>query len=140
MSDVLLTNNPNGGEIEIANGRVAMTDGYESAAYLSLWGGNDEDAGSDRDTSKSWWGNIGEPTESQHRSKTQHLLRSMPLAPRNIRTIEDAAKSDLAWLLQYGASDISVSASIPALNTLSLLVIIKASGNEYTYRFNRTQE
>lgn len=126
MTDVLLRQSDNGGEITVEAGLVLLSEGLETAAYLSLFGGNEEDAGGDA-TELQWWGNLIETEPARiYRSETQHLIRSLPAVPRNLRRIEQAAARDLQWMLDTGvATAISVAATIPALNRVRLEVIIE---------------
>ena len=128
MTDVALFNTLDGGEITIENGVIELGGGLESAAYLSLFGGNQEDAG-ERDSNLQWWGNLIEPNEVRHqRSRTQHIIRSLPLIPLNLRRIEDAATLDLAWMIsEQVASSVVVTATMPALNRVQLDVEIIAA-------------
>jgi phage gp46-like protein len=125
-----------GGDIAFVDGAAVQCSGLSPAAYLSLFGGNEDDAGG-RDTSRQWWGNlIGEDT---YRSETQNLLRSMPATSGNLRKVEAAALRDLAWLVSSGAADsVTVAASIPALNALHVDVAVTAEGKQtkYTYSEN----
>ena len=129
MSDVLLFQTTDDGEIIVENGTVKLSAGLETSAYLSLFGG-DEDGG-------NWWGNIDElDPANQYHSKTQTLLQSIPAIPNNLLRIEDAAKSDLKWFIDKKvASSIEVSASIPALNKIKLVIKITANGKESTFEF-----
>jgi len=78
MSDVYLFQTNDDGEICIENGIVSLTGGLDTAAYLSLFGGNEQDDGS-QNTSLNYWGNILENDKAfQYRSQTQYLLRSIP--------------------------------------------------------------
>lgn len=128
MTDVLLRQTNDGGDITAEAGLLAMSDGLETAAYLSLFGGNEQDPG-DADSAESWWGNVGELEPArQYRSETQYLLRSLPAVPANLRRIEEAAERDLEWMLDSGiAKSIAVSASIPELNRVRVDVIITAA-------------
>lgn len=127
MTDVLLFHTEDGGEIRIENGRVEMTaSGLETAAYLSLFGGNEDDRGISADDSLQWWGNVDERVpERRYRSATQALLRALPLVSSTRRKVEEAAVRDLDWMISTGvASDVRATATIPALNRLHLRVEI----------------
>lgn len=135
--DVLLYQTPDDGEINIADGVVELSGGLESAAYLSLFGGNEDDDGS-KDNPASWWGNLTETQPvRQQVSRTQYLLRSIPALPVNLLKIEAAAKSDLAWFVSEGvASSVDVVASIPTVNRVDLVVTINADERESTIKFS----
>jgi phage gp46-like protein len=126
MTDVLLRETADGGEITVEAGLVLMSDGLETAAYLSLFGGNEDDAGDPASERLQWWGNFSESEPNRaYRSETQHLIRALPAVPSNLRRIEQAAGRDLAWMLAAGiAKSITAAASIPALNRVHLEVTI----------------
>jgi phage gp46-like protein len=131
MTDVLLRQTNDGGDIAAENGLVALSDGYESAAYLSLFGGNIDDAGDDGSRRAQWWGNLDEGDAARlYRSETQWLLRALPAVPSNLKRLEQAAGRDLAWFVSSGlATSVAVSASIPAVHRVRLTVnIVTAAG------------
>ena len=136
QGDVSLQQTNDDGEITVVNGVVTMSGGLETAAYLSLFGGNEDDDGS-RGNRKTWWGNLLEITsEKKYVSETQHLLQSIPATSSNLRKIEDAAKKDLNWFLSSNiASSVVVFASIPGANRVSLSVTINALGEETEFNF-----
>lgn len=125
MTDVLLRQTNDGGDLTLEGGLFAMSDGLETAAYLSLFGGNEQDPGN-ADSTEAWWGNIGETDpHRRYRSETQYLLRSLPAVPANLRRIEEAASRDLGWLIESAiAKSVNVSTSIPALNRVQIDVVI----------------
>jgi phage gp46-like protein len=133
---IKLRHTNDGGEIGFVDGAVVQCSGLEPAAYLSLFGGNEDDTGG-RDTSKQWWGNlIGGDT---YRSETQSLLRAMPATSGNLRELERAVVRDLTWLVLSKAADsVEASASIPAPNAVLVEVSIVAEGKQtkYTYSEN----
>jgi hypothetical protein len=120
QGDVLLFQTKDDGEINITDGLIEMSSGLETAAYLSLFGGNEDDDGSDENT-HNWWGNLSETEpEAQYRSQTQHLLQSLPATTGNLLRIQDAAEKDLAWL----SSSVSVVVTMPGLNKVKLTIQI----------------
>lgn len=136
QGDVKLFQTLNEGDITVEDGLVEMSGGLETAAYLSLFGGNEKDDGR-QNNSKTWWGNIDElDSARQYRSETQHLVESLPLITSNLRRVEDAATRDLQWFLDGNiANKVEVVASIPALNTLKLNIVIEALGEESRFEF-----
>ena len=136
QGDVILFQTTNNGDICVAGGIVEMSGGLETAAYLSLFGGNEDDDGRD-DNSAIWWANLNETGDSrQYRSETQNLLRALPSIPANLRRIEDAARRDLAWFLSDNiASKITVAASMPGLNRIRIIIDIEAVGEESQFDF-----
>lgn len=115
MRDVLLFQGPDGGEIELKGGIVTLTESPFNPIYISLFGGNLDDSGATSSNSKQWWGNFGERDEARHiRSRTQHLLISLPAISSNLKVIEEAVQADLAWMVGPIAKSFTVSASLPA--------------------------
>ncbi len=136
QGDVLLFQTDDDGEITVENGLVEMSGGLETAAYLSLFGGNEDDDG--RGASPlTWWGNLDEVDPvRQYRSETQNLLQALPATTGNLRRIEDAAGRDLAWFVgERVASSVTVAASIPGINRIKLKVDIEAVGEESSFEF-----
>lgn len=131
MTDVLLRQTPDGGEITVEGGLCLMSDGLEAAAYLSLFGGNEDDAGDVASERRQWWGNLDETDPAgRYRSETGHLIRAAPAVPATLRRVEQAAGRDLAWMVSSGvALRVAASASIPALNRVRLdLTIVTPKG------------
>lgn len=123
QGDVVLCQTENDGDISVEGGIVAMSGGIETAAYLSLFGGNEDDDGSDGNPA-NWWGNIDETQpEREYHSETQHVLQALPATANNLLKVEAAAQRDLAWMLSVGAAtEIAAVASIPALNRLKITI------------------
>ncbi len=122
MSDVLLFQTPDDGDVSIDGGEFQLTDGLETAVYLSLFGGNWQDDGAEGNPLQ-WWGNSGvvDPDQRQ-RSRTQYLLQSLPATSGNLKRVEDAAVADLAWLPDQYA--VTISTSMPARNKVQFVVQI----------------
>lgn len=136
MTDVLLFQTPDNGDMEIEEGLVTLTPGLDTAAYLSLFGGNWKDDGS-QNNRQTWWGNLDETEPSKrYRSEAQFLLGTIPAIPRNLRRIEDAATRDLQWLLdERVASSLTVSASLVGLNRVKIEIVIRAEGDESQFSY-----
>jgi phage gp46-like protein len=139
-SDIHLRHTADGGEIDFLAGEAVMSDGLETFCYLSLFGGNELDSGLPSDVRLQWWGNLSEVDPARtYRSETQHLLRGLPAIPRNLTRVEDAAKNDLAALLDLKlATSVSASASIPALHRIALAITVEVAPGEH-YRFTFSQ-
>lgn len=134
--DVFLYQTDDGGEIDITDGVVTLSPGLETAAYLSLFGGNEDDDGR-KDSSRQYWGNLSE-TESaaQYRSETQHLLRSIPATSGNLKRLEDAAARDLLWFTaERIASAVTVAVALVGINRVSFTITIEAVGIESRFEF-----
>jgi phage gp46-like protein len=138
QGDVLLFQTDNEGDINVVGGLVEMSGGLETAAYLSLFGGNEDDTGIDsNDNPLTWWANLDETDPAlQYRSETQNLLQGIPATTGNLIRIEDAAKRDLAWFIEKKvASTIVVTASIPGINRIKIVIDIEARGEESSFEF-----
>lgn len=136
QGDVKLFQTNDEGEITVENGIVEMSGGLETAAYLSLFGGNEDDDGL-QDSSVTFWGNIDE-TESarEYRSETQHLLQALPSIPNNLKRIKAAAERDLDWFLsERVASTVDVAVSMPGVNKIKIVIDIEAEGEEFRFEF-----
>src|SRR5688500_5417460 len=136
--DVRLFQTPDGGDIAFVAGEPAMDAGLETAAVLSMFGGNELDPGLAGDTTHTWWANLGERLESRkYRSETQHLLRALPVTPANIKRVEDAASRDLTWMVEELTASIAISVSIPALNKWQIDAAIEVRSRKYEYAFKQ---
>ena len=136
QGDVKLFQTVDDGEITVVDGVVEMSGGLETSVYLSMFGGNEDDTGSDGNP-HTWWGNLDETGPvRQYRSETQNLLQSLPATTGNLRRVEDAANRDVAWMLEIGvASSITILASLPRLNVIQIDVQIQAVGEESQFTF-----
>ncbi len=136
QGDVLLFQTIDDGDMLVENGIAQMSGGLETTVYLSMFGGNEDDPGQS-DTTETWWGNLDEIDPArQYRSATQNLLQALPATARNLRRVEDAAESDLAWMVTEGAaSAVKTEATIPALNRVQIDVNIVAIGGEETFTY-----
>lgn len=136
QGDVSLFQTNDGGEITVENGIVQMSGCFVTAAYLSLFGGNEDDDGSSKNAN-NWWGNLDENDSSlQYRSETQNLLQALTATTGNLQRIEDAVNRDLAWFIDKKiASSITVLVTMPAINTIDINVSIVADGVESSFNF-----
>ena len=137
--DVLLYQSNDNGEVNVENGLIEMTAGLEVMVYLSLFGGNEDDPGGS-DVSLQYWGNFNETDPGrQYRSETQHLLRSLPPTSGNLRKVEEAAKRDLKGMLDAGIiTELSVSATIPAVNRVQITTNLNANGESVSLVYLET--
>ena len=129
FGDVLLFQTNDDGNINVSSGITEMTSGFETAVYLSLFGGNEDDNGQESNP-KQYWGNLLEnQPDRKYRSQTQFLLRSIPISSGNLRRIDEAVRSDLQWLLNGNiASELSVITTIIGKDKIKITVSIFADG------------
>jgi hypothetical protein len=95
QGDVLLYMEENSGNMQVENGVTTMDVGYKTMLVLSLAGGNEFDDGSESTVNLQWWGNEGEPAESQLRSYFNGVVWGLPFNSSNLRVFEDAARKDI---------------------------------------------
>lgn len=135
MSDILLKQTPDGGECVIANGQLLMSEGLETAAYLSLFGSNSDDSGLSADDAIEWWANKIEPDPARkQRGQFQNLLATRPLTPANLQLFEEAAAADLAWFEDEIADSVAVVATMPGINTVLLAVAFVINGKTTAFK------
>ena len=78
QGDVKLFQNADGGEVTVEDGVAEMSGGLETSAFLSLFGGNEDDDGL-RGSSATWWGNLDETQPARERVASSVLVSvSMP--------------------------------------------------------------
>ena len=118
MTDVLLFQTINDGDILVDSQGIALTEGLESSVYLSMFGGNEDDV--------TWWGNLSElDPVNQYIGQTAKAINVAIVTPSRVLPIKDAALADLAWIVAGGyAQEVTVSVGIPRVNTVSVLVTI----------------
>ena len=140
FGDVLLTHGPNQGTITVEDGITKMTGGWETAIYLSLFGGNIDDDGTTATLSKTYWQNHMENEPDRKLiSKTQYLLRSLPLTSSNIQVIETAVLDDLSWM-GPSTSSIEASVRITGVNRIEITVTIETVGDKQSFTFSANWE
>lgn len=125
QGDVLLYEDLDGGEINVEDGLVEMSGGLATAAYLSMFGGNEGDDGT-AGNRRNYWGNLGETQpERTYRSETQATLDTCQPIPANLIKIEDAAKRDLAWMVDSKVvASLVVEVSMPAPKRVKLALTV----------------
>lgn len=108
IGDMLVFSNNGLAELAQVAGQMVMTPGPESAIFLALQGGNEEDDGSSATESKQFWGNYGEPPEKQFRSRTLNILSSgVPINSGNVTNIVQAVVEDLGGT--FPTAEIAIS-------------------------------
>ena len=130
--DILLIEMPDGGDIVLESGLVKPCKDFSTAVYLSLFGGNKEDAGTVKNRC-TWWANtLKETPESEKMiSRFQAVIAGLPLSVKNIRKAETAAVLDLEWLKSGGVADEIIAAGkTKGKNTFVLSVEVKSKGQQ----------
>jgi phage gp46-like protein len=128
--DLLLFDTPDGGDVNIVNGVFVNDRAFNTAVYLSLFGGNKDDTGKVKNR-KTWWGNTldGVAENEKMISRFQAIIDGLPMSSKNIQEAETAASLDLKWISDEGMADkIEVSGTPASRNKFHLYVNIKTSG------------
>ena len=136
QGDVLIQQTNDGGEINIEGSLVEMTGGFETAFYLALFGGNQDDNGT-QNSKNNWWGNLTEENPDFHyRSQFQYLLKTLVPISGNLIRLENAAKSDLDVFKRQGAVDsLDVNISLVSTRKIEVIVTILADGENIEIKF-----
>lgn len=115
MGDVLLQSTLDGGDIVIENGLVKDCRNFDTAAYLSLFGGNKKDLNAR--PKETWWGNLipGTKRNEWMQSEFAATVNGLPLTSGNLLKARQAAERDLDWIKKDAGAD-KISASLKAEN------------------------
>lgn len=118
MTDVLLFQTDNDGDIAATSAGVELTDGLQTAVYLSMFGGN-EDA-------QPWWGDLSENDPANtYPARTAKAINAAIVTPSRMLPIKDAVLSDLSWVVAGGyAQAVDVDVTIPSVNAVKISVNI----------------
>jgi len=113
MSDLLLFQTNDGGEIEVINGFVTLTDDLQTASYLSMFGGD------------SWFANdLQENPASKMNAETGRVIETTNPSSSGLLAVEDAIKRDHAWMITEGlASAVDAEANLDG-STLTIIINI----------------
>lgn len=103
--DVLLRSSGDGATIVIEDGLVKDCRNFDTAVYLSLFGGNEDDLNARPE--KTWWGNLipgTRRTEWMH-SEFGASVTGRAITSGNLKMAGDAAKRDLEWVKNEAGAD-----------------------------------
>ena len=100
--DVLFTDTNDGGVLTVEDGLILCDKTFKTAVYLSLFGGNFEDDGV---TTEGFGACNVVEDKTKMVSKFQNIICSLPMTSKNLKLAEDAACSDLQWLIDDGIAD-----------------------------------
>lgn len=117
--DVKLIITKEGFDIDLKNNFVEMTSGFESAIFLSIFGGNEEDDYSEATKEKQFWGN--RLNGNQYRSRTLKFINGSYANAQNLQLLEKNILLDLNWFIEENIADtLEVDCSIPNFNELKI--------------------
>ena len=115
MTDIAIYESGSGGEINLLNGDIEMTDGLFNQPYLSHFGGNTEASttGEEQEGTErfDWWANalmFAQP-EAQMNSEVERALNNNALSSSGRSDIEQQAKKDIDFLSVLGEVSSTVS-------------------------------
>lgn len=113
--DVLLFQTLNGGDISITDGIAQMTQGLETAVYLSLFSPID-----------TYLNEAAETPDEKLSSQTEEVLNNKPQTSKNYQLLVQAVDADLKWLISNGsANSIEASAASDGLNRVIINISIE---------------
>lgn len=115
MGDVLLQSTLDGGDIVVENGLIKDCRNFDTAAYLSLFGGNKKDLNAR--PKETWWGNLipGTKRNEWMQSEFAATVNGLPLTSGNLLKARQAAERDLDWIKKDAGAD-KIFASLKAEN------------------------
>lgn len=141
MGDVLLISANDGGDIVVEDGLVKDCRNFDTAVYLSLFGGNKDDLNAR--PKETWWGNLvpGTQRDEWMHSEFGAMVTGLPLTSGNLRKASDAASRDLDWIKSDAGAD-SVSSSLYAKSAERVRLTVeviqdkqKAGGGSYEFQW-----
>ena len=147
MTDVRLFHTSDGADIAFSEDvdatEILLGNGLETAAYLSLFGGNERHPGLTYDSganeqphSLQWWGNHGEPEARKQSSETQYLIRSLPPSSGNLVRLEDAVLNDLQWFEDEKiVSELQATATLVTATRVSISVQLIVDTEAFDFSF-----
>ena len=127
----MLEDTPDFGEIKIENGLFVNDQTFNTAVYLSLFGGNANDNGKVKNK-QTWWGNTLPGTMENEKmvSRFQAVVTGLPMTTKNILQAEAAAELDLKWIIAESIADkIKATGKSAGKNKFEIAVEIKSHGD-----------
>ena len=130
--DLLIFDTSEGGEINNDANTPMLTLGFESAAYLSLFGAVGE-------KSENWMNEYAETESEKMQGLFSQVMLNRPLNSSTISEAEEAAFSDLEWFIDEGiCSDIQVQISIVNPKRVNVRILL-LQDQELLADFNFTE-
>ena len=136
--DVAIVETGNGGDLQLIGNDLQMVYGGENNIYLGLFGGNKKEVTKNKVVSAEsfdyWGNNLFYPGNQsvQFNSTTENAFQNLALTSAGRILIENAMKSDLKFMSDFG--EVEVSASITATDKIEVLIkwIAPAGGQRIT--------
>jgi phage gp46-like protein len=130
QGDLMLIETPDGGDCVFADGLISADPAFGTAVYISLFGGNKDDAGAVKNKN-TWWGNTLQGVSENEKivSRFQNFIHVMPMTVKNIKDARDMASLDLKWIIDEGIADeIIVDTRSEGINRLRLFLKATKAG------------
>jgi phage gp46-like protein len=136
MSDLQLVLDGDGGDLVFADNDLAMASGIVESFTVSLFGGNIQDDGLEN-SEREWWGNVLDADPAKKiRSLTQHLINNLDQSRNSLLRIQDAVKSDLAWMIEQGLiTSLNVDLAVESSSKLNITIQATANSQEIEQRY-----
>ncbi|AUR89533.1 hypothetical protein NVP1124O_32 [Vibrio phage 1.124.O._10N.286.49.B1] len=113
--DVLLFQTLNDSDMSITDGIVQMTQGLETAVYLSLFSPVD-----------TYLNEAAETNDEKLSSQAEAIIQNKPQSSKNYQLLVQAVNADLKWLVTNGnANSIDTSVSSDGLNRVIISITIE---------------
>jgi hypothetical protein len=140
MTDLQIIETGNGGDLVISKSDLGIVQGFTSMPYLALFGGNiQQNTPTERLESSQYfdfWGNqLFHPSDPQlqFNSNTERTLREVTLNSQGRLRIEQAVKSDLAFMNDF--CNIFVAVNLPLIDRVEIRVRLTEKTNEQVRTF-----
>ena len=128
--DIFITETGNGGDMVLFGRDVKTAFGWQNMVYLAMFGGNPSfpttDDRPESEQAFDWWGNKVISATQQDRwfnSLTENTLNTVALNSQGRQLIEDAVKSDLAFMNDFANVTSTVQIAGVDLVRISITII-----------------
>lgn len=123
--DILIKEEGSGGDFNIVNSDLELTNSLRNQVYLAFFGGNIKDDVGEQNN--DYWANDYLEDENRYISTFERTILEVPLTSAGLQKIKSAAEKDLKPLKKY--ADVSIQITIESKDLLYLYVEIKAPNN-----------
>lgn len=118
QGDILLFSTPDGGEIQVINGEPDMDGGFESAVYISIFGGDGE----------SHWIEEYQKENEKFKCEFYNFIKGNIKSINNLNKGIKFLERDLAWIKSDTIAD-KINISIDDLDTKRIRVNVEILAN-----------
>ncbi len=125
INDIRIFEEGSGGDFNIVDNDIEITNSLRNQVYLAFFGGNIKDDVGEQNN--DYWANSFFNNEQKYVSNFERTILSVPLNSSGLQKIKSAADQDLKYLKQY--AEIKIDISIESKDLLYLYIEIKAPNN-----------